>query len=103
MRLTQLRPFEARRDWAYGVPLEDCLPSTLISMDSATLARLDATAWVNSASRDEALKEAIDNYCEYDAWFRAKSHADLVSHTLFRRRQRNRRRCALLAPQPVPE
>lgn len=43
---------------------------TQVSIDAATLARLDATAAANAASREEALKEAIDNYCEYDRWFR---------------------------------
>ncbi|WP_308620887.1 ribbon-helix-helix protein, CopG family [uncultured Desulfovibrio sp.] len=45
---------------------------TQVSIDAATLARLDATAAANAASREEALKEAIDKYCEYDSWFRAK-------------------------------
>lgn len=43
---------------------------TQISIDADTLARLDATAAANSASREEALKEAIDTYCAYDRWFR---------------------------------
>ncbi|MDE5879741.1 MAG: ribbon-helix-helix protein, CopG family [Desulfovibrio sp.] len=43
---------------------------TQISIDADTLARLDATAAANSASREEALKEAIDTYCAYDRWFK---------------------------------
>lgn len=45
---------------------------TQVSIDAASLARLDATAAANAASREEALKEAIDHYCEYDGWFRAR-------------------------------
>lgn len=45
---------------------------TQISIDAETLALLDATALANTVSREEALREAIANYCEYDRWFRAK-------------------------------
>ncbi len=43
---------------------------TQISIDAATLARLDALAADNTASREATLKEAIDQYYEYDRWFR---------------------------------
>ena len=48
------------------------MAQTQISIDADMLARLDATSLANSVSREEALREAIDNYCEYDRWFRAK-------------------------------
>ena len=48
------------------------MAQTQIFIDADRLARLDATSLANSVSREEALREAIDNYCEYDRWFRAK-------------------------------
>ena len=48
------------------------MAQTQISIDAAILDQLDATAASLSLSREEALREAIDNYCEYDRWFRAK-------------------------------
>ena len=48
------------------------MAQTQIFIDADMLARLDATSLANSVSREEALREAIDNYCEYDRWFRAK-------------------------------
>ena len=45
------------------------MAQTQISIDADMLARLDATSLANSVSREEALREAIDNYCEYDRWF----------------------------------
>lgn len=43
-----------------------------IQIDSESLALLDATATASSFSREEALKEAIINYSEYDRWFRKR-------------------------------
>ncbi|MBD5627299.1 MAG: ribbon-helix-helix protein, CopG family [Desulfovibrio sp.] len=48
------------------------MAQTQISIDAAILDQLDATAASLSLSREEALREALDNYCEYDRWFRAK-------------------------------
>ncbi|MDO5490722.1 MAG: hypothetical protein Q4F52_11580 [Bacteroidaceae bacterium] len=45
---------------------------TQVALDQESLAMLDATAVASTFSREEALKEAISQYCEYDRWFRAK-------------------------------
>lgn len=47
------------------------MAQTQISIDADMLARLDATSLANSISREQALREAIANYCEYDRWFRS--------------------------------
>lgn len=43
-----------------------------ITLDAESVAMLDATAAASGFSREEALKEAIEHYSEYDRWFRAK-------------------------------
>ncbi|WP_165078492.1 MULTISPECIES: ribbon-helix-helix protein, CopG family [unclassified Desulfovibrio] len=48
------------------------MAQTQISLDTAILDQLDATAASLSLSREEALREAIVNYCAYEGWFRAK-------------------------------
>jgi len=45
---------------------------TQIAVDQESLAMLDSIAAASSFSREEALKEAIVQYSEYDRWFRAK-------------------------------
>ena len=48
---------------------------TQISLDEATLARLDASAAAREISREDAVLEAIKNLAEYDEWFRRKVEA----------------------------
>lgn len=43
-----------------------------ITLDAESSALLDAIAAASAFSREEALKEAIERYSEYDRWFRAK-------------------------------
>lgn len=45
---------------------------TQIAIDADTLARLDALAQDNTATREETLKAAVEQYYEYDRWYRAK-------------------------------
>lgn len=53
------------------------MSQTQISMDEKILASLDSTSVAQAHSRDEALKEAIQNYVEYDRWHRAKVEAGI--------------------------
>lgn len=48
------------------------MPQVQITLDSECAAKLDAAAAASSLSREEALKEAIEQYIAYDRWFRAK-------------------------------
>ena len=43
-----------------------------ITLDGASLAMLDAACAASAISREEALKESIEQYSAYDRWFRAK-------------------------------
>lgn len=43
-----------------------------ITLDGASVAMPDATAAASAFSREEALKEAIEQYSAYDRWFRAQ-------------------------------
>lgn len=49
-----------------------------ITLDNDTLAMLDATAKASTFSREEALREAIEQYSAYDRWFRARVEEGLA-------------------------
>lgn len=49
-----------------------------ITLDNDTLALLDATAKASTFSREEALREAIEQYSAYDRWFRARVEEGLA-------------------------
>lgn len=42
---------------------------TQIAVDDTTLASLDAAAALRSLSREEMLREAVQNLSDYDQWF----------------------------------
>ncbi len=46
--------------------------ATSIRLDDDTLARLDSLAEYRNCSRASLIKEAVDKYLEYDAWFLAE-------------------------------
>jgi len=48
------------------------MQATSIRLDDDTLLRLDALAEYRNCSRAALIKEAVDKYLEYDAWFRAE-------------------------------
>ncbi len=50
---------------------------TPINLDSATLAALDACAEFRSLSREEMLREAINEAAEYDRYYRKEVEAGL--------------------------
>ena len=50
---------------------------TQINLDSATLAALDACAEFRSLSREEMLREAINEAAEYDRYYRKEVEAGL--------------------------
>lgn len=43
-----------------------------IFLDNESIAMLDTTAMASTTSRNDALKEAIHNYVEYDQWVQEK-------------------------------
>jgi predicted transcriptional regulator len=61
---------------------------TTIRLDEDTLARLDAVAASSSSTRSAVIKDAVEQYLEYDAWFRqqvavgqqASRNGDVVAH-----------------------
>ncbi|WCB47271.1 CopG family ribbon-helix-helix protein [Nitratidesulfovibrio vulgaris] len=61
---------------------------TTIRLDDDTLARLDAVAASSSSTRSAVIKDAVEQYLEYDAWFRqqvavgqqASRNGDVVAH-----------------------
>ena len=64
------------------------MQSTSIRLDEDTLLRLDSLAEIMHCSRAALIKEAVDKYLEYDAWFRAEvqkgideaDRGELISH-----------------------
>lgn len=69
---------------------------TTIRLDQDTLARLDEVAAATDSTRAAVIKEAVAQYLEYDAWFRAKVRQGLdaaragqvVSHEEAKQRMR---------------
>ena len=59
--------------------MELSMSQAQITLDSASVAMLDATAAASAFSREEALKEAIEQYCAYDQWFRARVEEGLAA------------------------
>jgi len=53
---------------------------TQIAVDDTTLASLDAAAVLRSLSREEMLREAVQNLSEYDNWFRGKVEESLQAY-----------------------
>ena len=55
------------------------MAQTQISLDTAILEQLDATAASLSLSREDALREAIENLATWDARFREDVEAGIAS------------------------
>jgi len=53
---------------------------TQIAVDEATLLSLDAAAAFRSLSREEMLREAVQNLSDYDNWFHGKIEESLQAY-----------------------
>jgi len=69
--MTEEPPFLTGRLFCFTV-LKMELNMSQITLDAASAAMLDATSAPSAFSREEALKEAIEQYAAYDRWFRAR-------------------------------